>query len=56
MTQQLISVIIPVYNLEEYIVRTLNSVFSQTYSNIEVVAVDDGSTDKTPSLLDDYAV
>lgn len=55
MTQQLISVIIPVYNLEEYIVRTLNSVFSQTYSNIEVVAVDDGSTDKSPSLLDDYA-
>lgn len=55
MTQQLISVIIPVYNLEEYIVRTLNSVFSQTYHNIEVVAVDDGSTDKTPSLLDAYA-
>ena len=51
----IISIIITVYNLEKYINRTLESVFAQTYQNIEVIAVDDGSTDKTPALLDAYA-
>ncbi|MBO4894788.1 MAG: glycosyltransferase [Clostridia bacterium] len=50
-----ISIVIPVYNLENYISATLDSVFAQTYSNIEVIAVDDGSTDETPSILDAYA-
>jgi glycosyltransferase involved in cell wall biosynthesis len=51
----IISIIVTVYNLEKYINRTLESVFTQTYQNIEVIAVDDGSTDKTPALLDAYA-
>ena len=51
----IISIIVTVYNLEKYINRTLESVFAQTYQNIEVIAVDDGSTDKTPALLDAYA-
>jgi glycosyltransferase involved in cell wall biosynthesis len=47
----LVSVIIPTYNSERYIVQTLDSVFFQSYKNLEVVVVDDGSTDKTLSLL-----
>ena len=51
----MISIIIPVYNLENYIERTLDSVFAQTYRDIEVVAVDDGSKDNSPAILDAYA-
>lgn len=51
----LISVIIPVYNVEEYIIRCLDSVVSQTYKNIEVLLVDDGSTDRSGEICDKYA-
>ena len=50
----LISVIIPVYNVEEYLRTCLDSIASQTYSNLEIVLVDDGSTDKSPSICDEY--
>ena len=55
MMSDLISVIVPVYNLENYIVRTLDSILSQTYKNIEVIVVDDGSTDSSAKIIDDYA-
>lgn len=51
----MISVIIPVYNLGKYIERTLNSVINQTYSNIEIIVVDDGSADNTANILDFFA-
>jgi glycosyltransferase involved in cell wall biosynthesis len=51
---QLISVIIPTFNRGDFLLRALNSVFSQTYKNIEVIVVDDGSTDNTASLLQSY--
>lgn len=51
---ELISVIMPVYNCESRLGRTLDSVVGQTYENIEIILVDDGSTDKTPDICDEY--
>lgn len=50
-----ISVIIPVYNVAEYLPRCLNSVLAQTYTDIEIIAVDDGSLDNSDKILDQYA-
>lgn len=50
-----ISVIIPVYNGEKYILEALDSVFNQTYPAYEIIVVDDGSTDSTADLLKFYA-
>ena len=54
-TQPLVSIVIPVYNSERYISRCLESVLGQTYSNVEVICVDDGSSDKSAEILDGYA-
>lgn len=50
-----ISTIIPVYNVEKYIEETLNSIINQTLNNIEIILIDDGSTDNSPKILDQYA-
>lgn len=50
-----ISVIVPVYNVEEYLEECLDSIFEQTLSPIEVICVDDGSTDSSPEILKRYA-
>ena len=54
MNKELISVIVPVYNVEAFIDKCLNSILSQTYKNIEVVLVDDGSTDNSGKKCDEY--
>lgn len=51
----LISVIVPVYKVEKYLDRCVNSILQQTYTNIEVWLVDDGSTDNCPAMCDDFA-
>lgn len=52
---ELISIIVPVYNADQYIERCIKSILSQIYSNIEVILVDDGSSDKSPIICDSYA-
>lgn len=55
MQNPLISIIVPVYNVESYLQRCLDSIISQTYSNLEIILVDDGSPDKCPQICDKYA-
>ena len=52
MTTPLISVIVPVYRVEEYLERCVKSMLSQTYKNLEVILVDDGSPDQCPAICD----
>lgn len=51
----MISVIVPAFNVESAIANTLNSILGQTYSEIEIIVIDDGSTDKTGRIIDTYA-
>lgn len=51
----MISVVIPVYNTENYLEECLNSVVEQTYKNLDIILIDDGSTDKSGEICDIYA-
>ena len=55
MTSELVSVVIPVYNSEKFLEECLDSILTQTYQNIEIIAVDDGSTDSSPDILERYS-
>ncbi|KAB7789542.1 glycosyltransferase family 2 protein [Bifidobacterium leontopitheci] len=52
---ELVSVIVPVYGVEQYLDRCIKSIVSQTYSNLEIILVDDGSPDGCPRMCDDWA-
>lgn len=54
MEKPLISVIIPVYNVEKYLTECIDSVINQTYKNLEIILVDDGSTDSSGEICDRY--
>lgn len=55
MDEQKISVIVPVYQVEEYLDRCITSILSQSYGNLEIILVDDGSGDKSGTICDEYA-
>lgn len=55
MKKPLISVIIPVYGVEKYIAQCLESVISQTYKNLEIIVVNDGTKDRSAEIAKDYA-
>lgn len=50
-----ISVIVPIYNVEQYLRRCIDSIINQTYKNLEIILVDDGSPDNCGQICDDYA-
>lgn len=52
----IVSVIVPVYNVERYLEECLDSIINQTLKDIEVICIDDGSTDNSLSILKRYAV
>lgn len=51
----LISIVVPVYNVEKYLIRCLSSLVNQTYTNLEILLVDDGSSDSSGAICDKYA-
>ena len=54
-SQPLVSIIIPVYNVENYLAQCLDSVICQTYKNIEIICINDGSKDNSLEILNRYA-
>lgn len=52
---ELISIIVPIYNVENYLYKCINSIVNQTYSNLEIILVDDGSPDGCGLICDEYA-
>ena len=51
-----ISLIVPVYQAEEYLARCFDSILNQTYKDFEVIVIDDGSEDRSPEICDAYAL
>lgn len=52
--EHLISVIVPIYNVEKYLSKCVDSIINQTYKNLEIILVDDGSPDNCPKICDEY--
>lgn len=54
--EPLVSIVVPVYQVESYIDKCLKSIMSQTYTNIEIIVVDDGSTDRSGEICDSFSL
>ena len=55
MTKELISIVLPIYNVEKYLDRCIRSIVNQSYRNLEIILVDDGSSDQCPQLCEEWA-
>lgn len=55
MNEVLVSVVVPIYKVEKYLHQCVDSIIAQTYSNLEIILVDDGSPDQCPGICDEYA-
>ena len=55
MSKPLISVIVPVYNVEQYLPKCIDSILAQTYENLEIILVEDGTKDSSGVICDEYA-
>lgn len=55
MKNLLVSIIVPIYNVERYICQCIDSILAQTYKDFEVLLIDDGSTDNSSIICDQYA-
>lgn len=55
MSEKVVSIIVPVYNVEAYLAQCIDSLINQTYPHLEVLLIDDGSTDSSGQICDDYA-
>ena len=53
-TRPLISIIVPIYNVEKYLRKCIESILNQTLENIEVILINDGSTDNCGKIIDEY--
>ena len=54
MKTELVSVVVPIYNVERYLSRCVESIINQTYTNLEIILVDDGSTDQCPEICEEW--
>lgn len=55
MNESLVTIVVPIYNVENYLDRCINSIVNQTYSKLEIILVDDGSPDECPRICDEWA-
>ena len=51
-----VSIIVPIYNVENFLEKSINSLINQTYYDIEIILIDDGSTDRSSKIIDEYAI
>jgi glycosyltransferase involved in cell wall biosynthesis len=55
MVTPLVSIVIPIYNTEKFLTECLDSIYTQTYKYLEIILINDGSTDKSPAIIDKHA-
>lgn len=55
MNNKKLSVIVPIYNVQEYLEQCVNSIINQTYTNLEIILIDDGSSDLSGNIADDFS-